>query len=432
MAVHQIIERDYSDEFSITVSFPMAGAYSMSGIMTDLMLAFTPYGQPFYFPFVLIAYIDSYPSIGNAEEYLLPEYEFIIDMFDGYHSSAEINDAMPSIPITIMKPDSITSFEENNDHPLRVALRENDLWDWLPQAPMYLFHGLGDEIVPSENSQMAYDQFIANDTQLNSSNDQIMIITGPNMAGKSTYLRQVSLITLMAQIGSFIPADSAHISIVDRIFSRVGAQDHLQKGMSTFMVEMNETANILNNATERSLIILDEIGRGTSTFDGISIAWSIVEYLHGDSTKGGPKTLFATHYHELTDLALVLKGVKNFNVQVKEWNNEIIFLRKIIPGGADKSYGIQVARLAGLPEKLLRRAHEVLFNLEKSEFDEVGAPKIARSEEEIINPKAEQLGLFLETAHPAIKQLEDIEPDNLSPRQAMETLYQLKNLIKKT
>ena len=275
-------------------------------------------------------------------------------------------------------------------------------------------------------------KYVPNDVELSNDDTRVMVLTGPNMAGKSTYLRQVSLITLMAQIGSFIPADSAHISIVDRIFSRVGAQDHLQKGMSTFMVEMNETANILNNATERSLIILDEIGRGTSTFDGISIAWSIVEYLHGDSTKGGPKTLFATHYHELTDLALVLKGVKNFNVQVKEWNNEIIFLRKIIPGGADKSYGIQVARLAGLPEKLLRRAHEVLFNLEKSEFDEVGAPKIARSEEEIINPKAEQLGLFLETAHPAIKQLEDIEPDNLSPRQAMETLYQLKNLIKKT
>jgi acetyl esterase/lipase len=165
MATHQIIERDYSEEFSIAVSFPMAGAYSMSGIMTDVMLSFTPYGQPFYFPFVLIAYIDSYPSIGTAEEYLLPEYEFIIDMFDGYHSSAEINDAMPSIPITIMKPDSITSFEENNDHPLRVALRENDLWDWLPQAPMYLFHGLGDEIVPPENSQMAYDQFIANGAQ---------------------------------------------------------------------------------------------------------------------------------------------------------------------------------------------------------------------------------------------------------------------------
>ena len=287
-------------------------------------------------------------------------------------------------------------------------------------------HPLIERIIPE-------NQFIANDTRLNSTDDQIMIITGPNMAGKSTYLRQVSLITLMAQIGSFIPADSAHISIVDRIFSRVGAQDHLQKGMSTFMVEMNETANILNNATDRSLIILDEIGRGTSTFDGISIAWSIVEYLHGDSAKGGgPKTLFATHYHELTDLALVLKGVKNFNVQVKEWNEEIIFLRKIIEGGADKSYGIQVARLAGLPEKVLTRAREVLFNLEKSEFDDVGVPKIAHSEEEPIKPQAKQLGLFLETAHPAIKQLESIDPDNLSPRQAMETLYSLKNLINKT
>ena len=165
MATHQIIERDYSDEFSITVSFPIAGAYSMSGIMTDLMLSFTPYGQPFYFPFVLISYIESYPDIGLIEEYILPEYLFIFDMFDGYHSSGEINDAMPSIPITIMKPDSITSFEENNDHPLRVALRENDLWDWLPQAPMYLFHGLGDEIIPPENSQLAYDQFIANGAQ---------------------------------------------------------------------------------------------------------------------------------------------------------------------------------------------------------------------------------------------------------------------------
>ncbi|SVC87936.1 uncharacterized protein METZ01_LOCUS340790, partial [marine metagenome] len=232
-------------------------------------------------------------------------------------------------------------------------------------------HPLIERIIPG-------NQFIANDTELNSTNDQIMIITGPNMAGKSTYLRQVALINLMAQIGCFVPADSAHIGIVDRVFSRVGAQDHLQKGMSTFMVEMNETANILNNATERSLIILDEIGRGTSTFDGISIAWSIVEYLHGDDIKGGPKTLFATHYHELTDLALVLKGVKNFNVQVKEWNDEIIFLRKIVLGGTDKSYGIQVARLAGLPDKVLHRAREVLFNLEKSEFDEVGVPKISR------------------------------------------------------
>ena len=284
-------------------------------------------------------------------------------------------------------------------------------------------HPLVERIIPE-------NQFIGNDTELNSTNNQIMIITGPNMAGKSTYLRQVALINLMAQVGCFVPANKATISIVDRIFSRVGAQDHLQKGMSTFMVEMNETANILNNATERSLIILDEIGRGTSTFDGISIAWSIVEYLHGENNKGGPKTLFATHYHELTDLALVLNGVKNFNVQIKEWNDEIIFLRKIVPGGADKSYGIQVARLAGLPNKVLNRAREVLFNLEKGELDEVGIPKIAHSEE-TTSLEAQQLRLFSESSHPAIKYLEEIEPDNLSPRQAIDALYDLKHILRK-
>ena len=286
-------------------------------------------------------------------------------------------------------------------------------------------HPLIERIVPA-------NQFISNNTQLDCTEHQIMILTGPNMAGKSTYLRQVALITLMAQIGSFVPADRAHIGIVDRIFSRVGAQDHLLKGMSTFMVEMNETANILNNSTARSLIILDEIGRGTSTFDGISIAWSIVEYLHGNKGEGGPKTLFATHYHELTDLALVLTGVKNFNVQVKEWNDEIIFLRKIIPGGADKSYGIQVARLAGLPESVLKRAREVLFNLEKSEFDEVGLPKIFHSEEISATPSTQQLILFGDSAHPAIKQLEKIEPNDLSPRQAMDALYDLKQLLRKS
>ncbi len=286
-------------------------------------------------------------------------------------------------------------------------------------------HPLIERIVPA-------NQFISNNTQLDCTEHQIMILTGPNMAGKSTYLRQVALITLMAQIGSFVPADRAHIGIVDRIFSRVGAQDHLLKGMSTFMVEMNETANILNNSTARSLIILDEIGRGTSTFDGISIAWSIVEYLHGNKGEDGPKTLFATHYHELTDLALVLTGVKNFNVQVKEWNDEIIFLRKIVPGGADKSYGIQVARLAGLPESVLKRAREVLFNLEKSEFDEVGLPKISHSEEISADPSTQQLILFGDSAHPAIKQLEKIEPNDLSPRQAMDALYDLKQLLRKS
>ena len=376
-------------------------------------------------------------SLVNAERFISPDLKKYEEEITGAQEKAtdleqkifqKIRENIASHGLKIQKMaliiaelDAITCFSE-------IAHRYNYSKPEISEGTELIIkngrHPLIERIIPE-------NQFIANDTQLNSSDDQIMIITGPNMAGKSTYLRQVSIITLMAQIGSFIPADSAHISIVDRIFSRVGAQDHLQKGMSTFMVEMNETANILNNATKKSLIILDEIGRGTSTFDGISIAWSIVEYLHGENASGGPKTLFATHYHELTDLALVLKGVKNYNVQVKEWNDEIIFLRKIIPGGADKSYGIQVARLAGLPEELLRRAHEVLFNLEKSEFDEVGAPKIARSEGEIINPKSEQLGLFSETAHPAIKQLETFEPDNLSPRQAIETLYQLKNLIKK-
>ncbi|MFQ5449179.1 MAG: DNA mismatch repair protein MutS [Nitrospinaceae bacterium] len=283
-------------------------------------------------------------------------------------------------------------------------------------------HPLIERIDPS-------NPFIPNDTLLDTEDQQITILTGPNMAGKSTYLRQVALITLMAQIGSFVPAGEAEIGLVDRIFSRVGAQDHLLKGQSTFMVEMYETANILNNATSRSLIILDEIGRGTSTFDGISIAWSIVEYLHGNHwEKGGPKTLFATHYHELTDLALVLPRVKNYNVQVKEWNDEIIFLRKIAPGGADKSYGIQVARLAGLPEKVLNRAREVLGNLEKSEFDEVGVPKISRSEEPREDKGPRQMTIFHEESHPLFQKLDSVNPDDLTPRQALDLLYELRAL----
>lgn len=274
------------------------------------------------------------------------------------------------------------------------------------------------------------NRFISNDTYLNTNEQQIMIITGPNMAGKSTYLRQVALICLMAQIGSFVPAEKVSMGIIDRIFSRVGAQDHLLKGQSTFMVEMNETANILNNATSKSLIILDEIGRGTSTFDGISIAWSIVEYLHKANQGRGPKTLFATHYHELTDLARVLPGVQNFNVQVKEWNDEIIFLRKIIPGGADKSYGIHVARLAGLPDKVLDRAHEVLFNLEQSEFDEVGVPKISRSEKNAGTPLSGQLRLFPESENPLIQKIRQIDPNELSPKEALELLFELTKIMK--
>ncbi len=267
--------------------------------------------------------------------------------------------------------------------------------------------------------------FVANDIDLDGADKQIMIITGPNMAGKSTYLRQVALIVLMAQIGSFVPAEEVEMGVVDRIFSRVGAQDHLQKGQSTFMVEMNETANILNHASENSLIILDEIGRGTSTYDGISIAWSIVEYLHKGKNRLGPKTLFATHYHELTQLSAELPGVKNFNVQVKEWNDEIIFLRKIAPGSADKSYGIQVARLAGLPKQVLERAREVLNNLENAEYQDLESPRIGKMAKADTDEIPRQMGLFSAPIHPIVEQLSQLKPDEFSPRQALDTLYKL-------
>ncbi|HET9418098.1 MAG TPA: DNA mismatch repair protein MutS [Chthoniobacterales bacterium] len=213
---------------------------------------------------------------------------------------------------------------------------------------------------PVLDQNLVEEKFVPNDTELDEK-IRMLIVTGPNMAGKSTYIRQVALITLMAQIGSFVPAASAEVGLVDRIFTRVGANDDLARGQSTFMIEMNETANIVNNATARSLVILDEIGRGTSTFDGLSIAWSVAEFLH-DKIKA--RTLFATHYHELTKLAAERTGAANFNVAVREWNDQIIFLRKIVPGGADKSYGIQVARLAGLPKEILDRAKDILAHLE--------------------------------------------------------------------
>src|SRR2546421_1540440 len=220
---------------------------------------------------------------------------------------------------------------------------------------------------PVLDQSLVEEKFVPNDTELDGETIRMAIVTGPNMAGKSTYIRQVALIVLMAQIGSFVPAESAEVGLVDRIFTRVGASDDLARGQSTFMVEMNETSNIVNNATERSLVILDEIGRGTSTFDGLSIAWSVAEFLH-DKIKS--RSLFATHYHELIKLAEDRKGVCNLNVAVREWNEQIIFLRKIIPGGADKSYGIQVARLAGLPKEILNRAKEILAHLQSSNRSE--------------------------------------------------------------
>jgi DNA mismatch repair protein MutS len=235
------------------------------------------------------------------------------------------------------------------------------------------------------------ERFVPNDTLLDGAENQVMIITGPNMAGKSTYIRQVAVITVLAHVGSFVPAHEAEIGLVDRVFTRVGASDDLARGRSTFMVEMQETANILNNATAKSLIVLDEIGRGTSTFDGISIAWAVAEHLHNHVKA---KTLFATHYHELTDLSLTMKGVKNYNVLVKESGDRIAFLRRIVPGAADKSYGIQVARLAGLPGEVIDRAREILNNLEDGEFEETGQPKLAKRYGRKGQKDTNQLSLF--------------------------------------
>jgi len=267
-------------------------------------------------------------------------------------------------------------------------------------------------------------KFVSNGTFVNSETDQILIITGPNMAGKSTYLRQVGLIILLAQAGSFVPASYAHIGVVDRLFTRVGASDNLAGGESTFLVEMNETGNILNNCTPKSLILFDEVGRGTSTFDGLSIAWAIVEYLH-QIHHVAARTLFATHFHELTELERILPRVKNYNIAVKEWNDEIVFLRKITEGGSDQSLGIQVARLAGLPPKVINRAKEILGNLEANEFNINNKPKIAATRKEK-GDRDFQLSLFELPEHPVVEELREIDIDNLTPLKALLLLEQLK------
>ncbi len=275
-------------------------------------------------------------------------------------------------------------------------------------------------------------KFVPNDVALDQESQEVLIITGPNMAGKSTVLRQTALIVLMAQMGSFVPADSALIGVVDRIFTRVGAMDDLRRGQSTFMVEMNETANILNNATERSLVILDEIGRGTSTFDGLAIAWAVAEDLVSKNNKG-VKTLFATHYHELTDLARTQPRVRNYSIAVREWNDTIIFLHKLVEGGTNRSYGIQVAALAGVPARVVARAGEILANIETGELDPDGTPSIARHRGEKKGKKKQhpsQLSLFAPPVDPLRDYLQKIKADTLSPRQALEILYEVETLLK--
>jgi DNA mismatch repair protein MutS len=270
--------------------------------------------------------------------------------------------------------------------------------------------------------------FIANDIHINNSDTQIMVITGPNMSGKSTYLRQVGLIVLMAQIGSFIPAQQAKIGIVDRVFTRVGASDNLAFGESTFMVEMLEAANILNNATTKSLILLDEVGRGTSTFDGLSIAWAVTEYIHNNKDISA-KTLFATHYHELTELAMLYPRIKNFKVSVKEYGDKVVFLRKIEPGGMDNSYGIYVAQMAGLPQDVVERAGEVLHNLEANELTPNKLPKIA-SRRSGSNADKNQLNLFrIPKKSPVEEELKKMDLNNMTPLEALIKLQELKKTL---
>ncbi len=312
----------------------------------------------------------------------------------------------------------------------------------------------GDEFVVTDArhpvvERRAADAFVPNDVDLNGTTRQLVILTGPNMGGKSTYLRQTALIPLLAQIGSFVPARDAKVPIVDRLFARVGASDNIARGQSTFMVEMQETANILHTASSRSLVVLDEIGRGTSTFDGLSIAWAVAEYL-ATNPVSRPKTLFATHYHELTDLADAVPGVVNAHVSAREWKDDIVFLRKIVPGRSDRSYGIQVARLAGLPPAVVTRAREILAGLERDELSRGGRPTLSGAPGD---PRSSQLTLFgtpvidesavspdgaaipgsgpavSATPHPVLDRLRSLDLDGTTPRDALDILAQLQQAL---
>jgi DNA mismatch repair protein MutS len=277
------------------------------------------------------------------------------------------------------------------------------------------------------------EPFVPNDCRLNRDEDQILVITGPNMGGKSTYLRQQALIVILAQMGSFVPAARASLGVVDRVFTRIGAMDFLSYGQSTFMVEMLETANILRNVTPRSLVLLDEVGRGTSTFDGLSIAWAVAEFLH-ERSEARPQTLFATHYHELTELALTLPRVRNYHLAVKEWQEEVVFLRKIVPGPSDQSYGLHVAKLAGIPREVISRAREILFNLERQELDESGRPVLASSSFRPREDKSQGL-LFAEDRRREMleelhREVAEMDLSGLTPLEALNRLHELQARLK--
>ena len=384
-------------------------------------------------------------TLANAERYITPELKELEDMILGaedklaaleYDLYCEVRDSIGEQVVRIQETAkaiahldvlaSLACVAQSNDY-VRPSINTKGVID--------IQGGRHPVVEKMNNNQM----FIDNDTYLDNKNHRISIITGPNMAGKSTYMRQSALIVLMAQIGSFVPAKSANIGIVDRIFTRVGASDDLASGQSTFMVEMTEVANILRNATSRSLLILDEIGRGTSTFDGLSIAWAVVEHISNPKLLGA-KTLFATHYHELTELEGKLDSVNNYCIAVREQGDDIIFLRKIIRGGADKSYGIQVARLAGVPDSVIDRAKEISSWLEETDVTDKAKNLQVRTsakKKEVVREAVsaeKQMSLFdiYPADHPVLKELAGLDVSNMTPIQALNTLYELQKRLKET
>jgi len=372
-------------------------------------------------------------TLSNGERYITPdlkEYETLIlnaqdrisklegELFAQLRADIAIHASEPILDTahTLAEIDAYLSLAE-------VAARHNYCRPQLNEGDT--IHIVAGRHPVVEQAQ-AETPFIPNDTQLANHDAQILIITGPNMAGKSTYLRQVALITLMAQIGSYVPAEAASIGLVDRIFTRIGAQDDLATGQSTFMVEMVETANILHHATPRSLVILDEIGRGTSTYDGLAIARAIIEYLHNNK-RCGARTLFATHYHELVEVAQMLPRIRCMNVAVTEEGGKVVFLRKIVPGGADKSYGVHVAQIAGIPRPVIHRAEEILVELERK-----GDAKTRRKAmQDIAVPTALQMTLFAAEQHPLIEEIKALAIDELTPIEAISKLYELQQKAKR-
>ena len=389
-------------------------------------------------------YFTRKQTLANAERYITPELKELEDMILGaedklinleYDLFCEVRNRIAAEVVRIQKTAkavakldafvSLAVVADQNNY-CRPKINENGVID------------IKDGRHPVVEKMMNNDMFIANDTYLDNGNNRISIITGPNMAGKSTYMRQTALIVLMAQIGCFVPARTANIGIVDRIFTRVGASDDLASGQSTFMVEMNEVANILRNATSKSLLILDEIGRGTSTFDGLSIAWAVIEHISNRKLLGA-KTLFATHYHELTELEGKMNNVNNYCIAVKECGDDIVFLRKIVKGGADKSYGIQVAKLAGVPDMVIDRAKEIVEQLSDNDITEkVQSIAIdnkndgkAKKQPKYDEVDLAQMSLFdTVTDEDILKELMEIEVTTLTPLDALNTLYRLQNKLK--